>query len=124
MLKLGLIFYVPIQTLVLIPLYVCLAPLCMISSSLFDWIMSWIVEDQTFAIIIILIVEWTISAILIFELMMNRTGKSIFFYEFVFFLVCSNSILIGITYSLLHRYNFIEELAAKICTSLILILIA
>lgn len=108
MFKLGFLYLFQIQTLILIPLYIFLAPLCMISSSLFDWIMSWIVDDQTVAIIVILIVEWTISAILIFELMMNRTGKSIFFYEFVFFLVCANSILIGITYSLLHRNNFIE----------------
>lgn len=96
----------------------------MISSSLFDWIMSWVTEDQNFILLTILIVEWGFSALLIGQLILNRTFKSIFFYEFVFFLVCSNFILIGITYSLLQRFNFIEELAAKICTTMILILIA
>jgi len=32
--------------------------------------------------------------------------------------------MIGFIYSLIHRSNFIEELTAKICTSLILILAA
>ena len=72
----------------------------------------------------ILITEWAFSALLIFQLIWDRTGKSIFFYEFVFFLACSNFILIGITYSLLQRYNFTEELSVKVFTSLLLVLIA
>ena len=93
---------------ILIPLYVCLAPLCIVSSSLFDWMMSWVYIDQTVTLVVILVFEWTISALLIFELMYNRRGNSIFYYEFVFFLVCANFILIGTSYSLLHRYDILE----------------
>lgn len=82
------------------------------------------VEDQNFTLLTILIIEWAFSALLICQLVLSRTFKSIFFYEFVFFLVCSNCVMIGITYSLLQRYNFAEELAAKICTTMILILMA
>ena len=56
--------------------------------------------------------------------MANRTAKSIFFYEFVFFLILGNFALIGITYSLLNRNNILEEFSLKVCTSLLLILIA
>lgn len=124
MFKLGLYWVSYIQWVILIPLYVCLAPTCMISSSLFDWLMSWIVEDQTITLMAILIVEWAFSALLILQLMWDRTGKCIFFYEFVFFVACSNFILIGITYSLLQRSNFMEELSIKVFTSLLLVLIA
>jgi hypothetical protein len=72
----------------------------------------------------ILIVEWAFSALLILQLMWDRTGKCIFFYEFVFFVACSNFILIGITYSLLQRSNFMEELSIKVFTSLLLVLVA
>lgn len=124
MFKLSLYWFTSLNTVILIPIYVCLAPLCMISSSLFDWAMSWIIDGQTITLIAILIAEWTISALLIFELIINRTYKLIFYYEFVFFLVCANFILIGITYSLLQRNNILEEFTAKICTSLLLILAA
>ncbi len=123
-LELGLHLFSNIQLIVLVPVYLCLSPLCMISSSLFDWTMSHINDDQTFTLISILILEWTVSLVLIFQLIRDRTGKAIFFYEFVFFLTCSNFILIGVTYSLLQRNNIYEELAAKICTSLLLILLA
>lgn|GEM_PF-5341107 len=123
-LELGLHLFSNIQLIVLVPVYLCLSPLCMISSSLFDWTMSHIDDDQTFTLISILILEWTVSLVLIFQLIRDRTGKAIFFYEFVFFLTCSNFILIGVTYSLLQRNNIYEELAAKICTSLLLILLA
>ena len=124
MFKLGLYWLTSLSWIILIPIYIILAPLCMISSSLFDWIISCIVEDQTFTLVVILMIEWTVSILLIFQLIISRTGKAIFFYEFVFFLVCSNFILIGITYSLLQRYSLIEEFAAKVCTSLVLVLIA
>jgi hypothetical protein len=123
-LELGLQLFSNIQIIVLVPVYLCLSPLCMISSSLFDWTMSHIIDDQTITLISILILEWTVSFVLIFQLIRDRTGKAIFFYEFVFFLTCSNFILIGVTYSLLKRDNIYEELTAKICTSLLLILIA
>lgn len=123
-LELGLQLFSNIQIIVLVPVYLCLSPICMISSSLFDWIMSHIIDDQTITLIFILILEWTVSLVLIFQLIRDRTGKAIFFYEFVFFLTCSNFILIGVTYSLLQRNNVYEELTAKICTSLLLILLA
>ena len=43
MLKFGLYWLTSIQWIILIPLYIILAPICMISSSLFDWVISWIV---------------------------------------------------------------------------------
>jgi hypothetical protein len=55
MIKLGLYWITNLQWLALIPIYVCLAPLCMISSSLFDWIMGWIAEEQSLTLLIILI---------------------------------------------------------------------
>lgn len=54
MFKLGLYWISYVHWLVLVPLYACLAPLCMISSGLFDWLISWFVEDQTFALVSIL----------------------------------------------------------------------
>ena len=80
MFKLGLYWVSSIQWMSLIPIYVCLAPVCMISSSLFDWLMSWLIEDQTVTLIGILMFEWGFSALLIFQLIWDRTGKSIFFY--------------------------------------------
>lgn len=124
MIKLGLYWVSYLQWLVLIPLYACLAPICMISSALFRWIMSWIAEDQELTLLIILIVEWGFSALLIFELMFHRAFKSIFYYQFVLLLVFSNFALIGITYSLLGRENFIQEFTAKLCTTLFMILLA
>ena len=124
MFKLGLYWFNWISWVILIPIYILLGPLCMISSDLFDWFIGWVSEDQTVTLIIILLGEWIISATLIFQLMMDRTGKNIFFYEFIFFLVCSNFVFIGITYSLIQRDNIIEQFMAKICTTLLLVLLA
>jgi hypothetical protein len=66
--------------IVLIPACLCLSPLCIISSSLFDWTMSWIIDDQTITFITIMILMWVASLILIFQLIIDRSGKSIFFY--------------------------------------------
>lgn len=80
MLKLGLYWISWLAWLALIPLYICLTPICMISSALFDWFMSWIVEDQDFILMTTLIIEWGLSALLICQLVLNRTFRSIFFY--------------------------------------------
>lgn len=104
-LELGLHLFSHIQIMMLVPVYLCLSPLCMISSSLFDWVMGHIIDDQTATLLLILVLEWGVSLILIFQLIRDRTGKAIFFYEFVFFLTSSNFILIGVTYSLLQRNN-------------------
>lgn len=53
LMKLGLYW---ISWIVLIPLYICLTPMCIISSALFDWVMSWIVEDQDFLLMTILVI--------------------------------------------------------------------
>ena len=108
MFKLGLFWVSSVQYLLLVPLYIISGPICMVSSSLFDWTLKWVVDDQTFALMIVLMVEWTISVLFIAQLMMSRTGRTIIFYEFVFFIVCLNFIFIGITYTLLQRYNIIE----------------
>lgn len=123
MFKLGLFWVSSVQYLLLVPLYIISGPICMVSSSLFDWTLKWVVDDQTFALMIVLMVEWTISVLFIAQLMMSRTGRTIIFYEFVFFIVCLNFIFIGITYTLLQRYNIIEQFTAKVCTSLMLVLI-
>ena len=82
MLKIELGFHIfsNIQIMMLVPVYLCLSPLCMISSSLFDWTMSHIIDDQTVTLVLILILEWAVSLILIFQLIRDRTGKAIFFY--------------------------------------------
>jgi hypothetical protein len=55
MIKVGLYWLSYLPWLALIPLYICLTPVCIFSSSLFDWVMSWIVEDQDLTVLIILI---------------------------------------------------------------------
>jgi hypothetical protein len=107
-------------------LYVLLSPLCIISSSLFEAALQLTIDidDQTALLILILIIVWSISAFFIFDIIKNRTYKSLFFYEFVFYLTAFNFILIGITYSLLRRENLLEEVLAKIFTTLLMIWIA
>lgn len=80
MLKFGLYWFNWISWAIFIPIYIMLGPLCMISSDLFDWLISWLIDDQTVTLFIVLLFEWIISAILIFQLMMDRAGKNIFFY--------------------------------------------
>ena len=96
--------------LLAIPIYIVLSPLCIISSSLFESALgiTFDIDQQTYMLILILLGTWTISAIAVFQLMKDRTYKSIFFYSFVFYLSCFNFILIGITYSLLRRMNLVE----------------
>ena len=120
----GIFIFANIHWFLMVPLYLCLSPICMISSKLFDYTMSYIIDDQTLTLFVILSLECAVSVALIFQLIWDRTGKSIFFYEFVLFLTCSNSILIGVTYSLLQRQAIYEELMAKICSTLLLILAA
>jgi uncharacterized membrane protein len=66
MMKIGLYWIHYLYWVALIPLYIVLAPLCMISSELFDWVISWVTEDQTFTLMGILLGEWVLSGILIF----------------------------------------------------------
>ena len=95
--------------LVAIPLYVLLSPLCIISSSLFDAALgvAFDLDQQTTILICILLLIWGISAFSVFQLIKDRTYKSIFFYSFVFYLSCFNFILIGITYSFLRRVSIV-----------------
>jgi len=112
--------------LLVIPLYVVLSPLCIISSSLFDAALgiTFDLDKQTTILILILLVTLGISGFSVFQLIKDRTYKSIFFYSFVFYLSVFNFILIGITYSLLRRYNLVEEVLAKIFSTMLLIFIA
>lgn len=112
--------------LLLLPLYIVLSPLCIISSSLFESVLyiSFDVDEQTTLLIITLISIIVMSGFSVVRLITNRTYKSIFFYSFVFYLSCFNFILIGITYSLLRRYNLVEEVLAKIFSTLLLIYFA
>jgi hypothetical protein len=68
--------------LLVIPLYVLLSPLCIISSSLFDAALelTFDIDDQTTILILIVLSIWAISVISIFQLIKNRTYKEIFFY--------------------------------------------
>jgi formate hydrogenlyase subunit 3/multisubunit Na+/H+ antiporter MnhD subunit len=112
--------------LLLVPVYVVLSPLCIISSSLFDAVLgvTFNIDEQTTVLILILLTIWSISAIYIVQLIRNRTYKSIFFYEFVFYLSSFNFILIGITYSMLRRINLVEEVLAKVFSTLLLVYFA
>lgn len=112
--------------LFLVPVYIVLSPLCIISSSLFDAALgiTFNIDDQTTTLILILLSIWGISAIYIVQLIKNRTYKSIFFYEFVFYLSCFNFILIGITYTMLRRINLLEEVLAKMFSTLLLVYFA
>jgi hypothetical protein len=96
--------------ILVIPLYVVLSPLCIISSSLFDAALgiTFDLDKQTTILILILLVTLGISAFSVFQLIKDRTYKSIFFYSFVFYLSVFNFILIGITYSLLRRDSLVE----------------
>ena len=71
-----------------------------------------------------LLLIWGISALYVIQLIRDRSYKSIFFYEFVFYLGCFDFILIGITYSLLRREDLLEEVLAKIFSTLMLIYFA
>lgn len=105
---LSLIYGAPY--VLLIPIYIVLSPLCIISSSLFEAALgvSFDIDEQTTLIILVLLVIWSISALYIIQLIRNRSYKSIFFYEFVFYLSCFNFILIGISYSLFKREDLLE----------------
>lgn len=54
MIKLGLYWLSWVYWVILIPIYIFLGPLCLISSDLFDWTISWFTEDQTLTLIVIL----------------------------------------------------------------------
>jgi hypothetical protein len=112
--------------LLLILLYLLLSPLCIISSSLYEWALQLAIDidEQTLLLILILLAVWATSAFFILDLIRGRTVKSLFFYEFVFYLTAFNFILIGVTYSLLRRENLLEEVLAKIFTTLLMIYVA
>lgn len=54
--------------LVIICVYILLSPLCIISSSLFEWALQFAIDldDQTVMLILILLTVWAISAYSIF----------------------------------------------------------
>lgn len=54
--------------LVIICIYILLSPLCIISSSLFEWALQFAIDldDQTVMLILILLAVWAISAYSIF----------------------------------------------------------
>lgn len=112
--------------LLLVPLYVILSPLCIISSSLFESVlgMSFDLDDQTAMLLLVLLTIWGLSVFFIIGLIKNRTCKEMFFYSFVFYLSCFNFILIGITYSLLRRVNLVEEMLAKVLSTMLLVYFA
>lgn len=112
--------------LIVVPIYILLSPLCIISSSLFDAALGFTfdIDKQMYILIGILVGIWGLSAFSIFDLIKNRAYKSIFFYSFVFYLSIFNFILIGITYSILRRNNLLEELLAKILTTMLLVYFA
>lgn len=103
-----------------------LSPLCIISSSLYEWALEFAIDldEQTVLLIFILMLVWGISAFFILDLIRGRTVRSLFFYEFVFYLSMYNFILIGATYSYLRRENLLEEVLAKTFTTLLMIYVA
>lgn len=109
--------------LLLVPIYVVLSPLCIISSSLFDAVLgvSFDLDDQTAMLVLVLLTVWGLSVFSIVQLIKNRACKEMFFYSFVFYLSCFNFILIGITYSLLRRVNLVEEMLAKVFSTMLLV---
>jgi hypothetical protein len=66
----------------IILIYILLSPLCIISSSLYEWALELAIDidDQTALLILILLTVWGISAYSIFDIIKNRTYKSLFFY--------------------------------------------
>lgn len=54
--------------LIIICIYILLSPLCIISSSLFEWALQFAIDldDQTVMLILILLTVWAISAYSIF----------------------------------------------------------
>lgn len=110
-------------SLALLALNLLLSPLCIISSSLYERALQWTIDldDQTLLLILILIGVWGLSAVCIYDLIRGRSGKSLFFYEFVFYLSGANFMLIGATYSFLRREDLLEEVLAKICTTLLMV---
>lgn len=107
-----------------LPRYVGLSPLCIISSSLYKNVLGIDMDDQTAMLIISLLAIWVTSAALLFQLIKTRTYKSIFFYEFMFYITVVSFSIIGVTYSLLDRNDLQEEVLAKILTTLLIIYLA
>lgn len=67
-----------LHAIFLLPISAMMAPLCIFSSSLYEWLMSWLTEGE--AIIVgTLGIEWIVSVLAILELLINRRDKSIFF---------------------------------------------
>ena len=59
-----------------------LSPLCIISSSLYEWALHLTIniDEQTLLLIMILILVWGISAFSIFDLIRGRSFRTLFFY--------------------------------------------
>ena len=76
---------------------------------------------KDYLLILTLITLLALSLLSTLQLIRSRTCKMIFFYEFVFFLGVCNFILICVTYSLLQREDLLEELLAKVFTTLVMV---
>ncbi len=66
----------------LVGLNLLLSPLCILSSSLYEWALHWTLDldDQTLLLILLLVGVWAASAVCIFDLIRGRSAKSLFFY--------------------------------------------
>lgn len=107
-----------------VPLYVCLSPLCMISSSLYSSVLDIQVDDHTILLLVSLGIVWIATAKMALGLVWTRSCMSLFFYEFLALITVASFILIGVTYSILMRANPQEEVIAKICATVLTVYVA
>ena len=98
------LIYTPVYAITIqIPAYIACSPVFILSSTLYKRLLGFKIDDEALIMMFTLIAIWTISAFIIFQLILVRSYKSILFYKFVFYVSLFNSILIGVTYSLMKR---------------------
>lgn len=115
--------------LLMVPVYMVLSPLCLVSSRLFNYFLRFIEEDYTHVLVLVLIAETAVSLVFLVLVVMERAFRSLFYTEFILLmgklftdnLVVSNCAVIGFTYSLFDRQDFCEETLVKL-TSVLFVL--
>jgi hypothetical protein len=99
--------------LLMVPIYMLLSPLCLVSSRLFNYFLRLIESDYTYVMLTILAIEIILSFTFLILVIRERTYRSLFYAEFILLIgiflaysVLSISALVGFTYSLFDRQDF------------------
>lgn len=69
--------------LLMVPVYMALSPLCLVSSRLFNFFLRLIESDYTHVLVLVLIAETAVSLIFLVMLIRERACRNMFYTEFV-----------------------------------------